>query len=79
MARVLHGRVYNDPYSYAQQWNFDVQREMPGGMALSVAYAGSKGTHLPGPDQQLNQLPPEFLSLGSQAAGTGAEPVLRNA
>jgi hypothetical protein len=33
---------------------------------LSVAYAGSKGTHLPGPDQQLNQIPTEFLSLGSK-------------
>ena len=44
--------IYNEPYSYAQQWNFDMQRELPGGMALSLAYAGSKGTHLPGPNQQ---------------------------
>lgn len=69
--QLLYGQgvsaaVYNDPYGYAQQWNFDVQRELPGGMALSVAYAGSKGTHLPGPDQQLNQLPPEFMALGSR-------------
>ncbi|MDQ6705866.1 MAG: TonB-dependent receptor, partial [Acidobacteriota bacterium] len=69
--RVLYGQsvaaaVYHDPYSYAQQWNFDVQHELPGGLALSVAYAGSKGTHLPGPDQQLNQLPPEFMALGSK-------------
>jgi Carboxypeptidase regulatory-like domain len=58
--------VFGDPFSYAQQWNFDIQRELPGGMALSVAYAGSKGTHLPGPDQQLDQLPPEYMSLGSK-------------
>lgn len=62
----IAGSVYNDPYSYAQQWNFDIQRELPGGVALSVAYAGSKGTHLPGPDQQLDQLPPEFMALGSR-------------
>jgi hypothetical protein len=62
----ITGSVYDDPYSYAQQWNFDVQRELPGGLALSVAYAGSKGTHLPGPDQQLDQLPPQFMSLGSR-------------
>jgi hypothetical protein len=62
----IFAALYNDKYSYAQQWNFDVQRELPGGMALSVAYAGSKGTHLPGPDQQLNQLPTEFLSLGTR-------------
>lgn len=58
--------IYNAPYSYAQQWNFDLQRELPGGMALSLAYAGSKGTHLPGPDQQLDQLPVQFMSLGSK-------------
>src|SRR5689334_15084266 len=56
--------IYNAPYSYAQQWNFDVERELPGGIALSVAYAGSKGTHLPGPDQNLDQLPTQFMSLG---------------
>ncbi len=43
-----------------------MQRELPGGMVLSVAYAGSKGTHLPGPSQQLDQLPTQFLSLGSK-------------
>lgn len=62
----IAGAVYNDPYSYAQQWNVDVQRELPGGLALSVAYAGSKGVHLPGPDQQINQLPTQYLSLGSR-------------
>ncbi len=69
--QILYGQgisaaIYHDPYSYAQQWNFDVEHELPGNMALSVAYAGSKGTHLPGPDQQLNQLPPEFMALGSK-------------
>jgi hypothetical protein len=57
--------IYDSPYAYAQQWNFDVQRELPGGVALSVAWAGSKGTHLPGPDQQLDQLPEEFFALGN--------------
>ena len=66
IGQSVNGAIYNDPYSYAQQWNLDVQRELPGGLALSVAYAGSKGVHLPGPDQQLNQLPPEFMALGSR-------------
>ena len=66
IGQSVNGAIYNDPYSYTQQWNFDVQRELPGGFALSVAYAGSKGVHLPGPDQQLNQLPPEFMALGSR-------------
>lgn len=35
---------YKDPRS--QQWNFDVQRQFPGGIALTVAYVGSKSTRL---------------------------------
>jgi len=66
IGQSIAGAIYNDSYSYAQQWNFDVQRELPRGFALSVAYAGSKGVHLPGPDQQLDQLPPQFMSMGSQ-------------
>lgn len=59
--------VYNEPHAYAQQWNLDLQRELPGGMALSLTYAGSKGTHLPGPSQQLDQLlPSQFSALGSR-------------
>ncbi len=57
--------LYNDPRANMQQWNFDIQRELPGGAALDVAYAGSKGTHLPGPNQAMNQLPDQFLSQGA--------------
>ncbi len=66
LGQGIAASIYDAPYSYAQQWNFDIQRELWGGMALSVAYAGSKGTHLPGPDQQLDQLPNEFMALGSR-------------
>ncbi len=67
---LFHGQGINapltaDPAGYAQQWNLDVQRELPGGFAVDLAYAGSKGTHLPGPNQQINQLPDQFLQLGS--------------
>ncbi len=54
-----------DPAGYAQQWNFDLQRELPGGFAVDLAYAGSKSTHLPAYTQQIDQLPDQFLSLGS--------------
>lgn len=33
-------------WPYVQQWNLDVQRELPSHLVLSVAYVGSKGTHL---------------------------------
>ncbi|MBM3727541.1 MAG: carboxypeptidase regulatory-like domain-containing protein [Acidobacteria bacterium] len=57
--------LYRDPRANMQQWNVDFQREVAGGMALDLAYAGSKGTHLPGPTQVLNQLPVDFLSQGA--------------
>ena len=33
-------------WPYVQQWNLNVQRELPEHVVLSVAYVGSKGTHL---------------------------------
>jgi Carboxypeptidase regulatory-like domain len=51
-------------FGYLQQWNFNVERELAEGMALEVAYAGSKGTHLVG-GPALDQLPDQYLSLGT--------------
>jgi len=65
LGQGVNAPLYKDPRAYMQQWNFDVQREVLGGMAIDIAYAGSKGTHLPGPNQALNQLPVEFLSQGA--------------
>jgi hypothetical protein len=65
----------HDPAGYAQQWNFDVQRELPSGIAVDVAYAGSKGSHLPGPNQQIDQLPDEFLKLGAALQQQVPKPV----
>jgi hypothetical protein len=44
-------------WSNAQQWSFSVQRELPHSMVGTVAYVGSKGTHLT-VERQLNQLKP---------------------
>ncbi|MBM3788311.1 MAG: carboxypeptidase regulatory-like domain-containing protein, partial [Acidobacteria bacterium] len=68
--RLFYGQgvsaaLYSDPRAYAQQWNFDIQREVLGGMAIDIAYAGSKGTHLPGPNQVLNQLSTDQMALGA--------------
>ena len=49
---------------YMQQWNFDIQRQLPGGFFVDAAYAAAKGTHL-GYTQTLNQLPDALLTLGS--------------
>jgi hypothetical protein len=44
-------------WPYVQQWSLSVQRELPKNMVATLAYVGSKGTHLSA-ELQLNQLPP---------------------
>ncbi len=47
-----------------QNWQFNVQRELPKGVLLDVAYIGSKGTRL-NSYVPYNQVDPKYLSLGS--------------
>lgn len=44
-------------WPYVQQWSVSMQRQLPGAIVGSIAYVGSKGTHLVA-DLQLNQLAP---------------------
>src|SRR5581483_3703665 len=53
-----------------QQWNFNIQRELPDGTLVDLAYAGSKGTHLPMHDQSINQLTPAYLPAPDGGPGT---------
>ena len=39
-------RVPGDPMAYVQQWNAAVERQIGKDASLTVAYAGSRGTHL---------------------------------
>jgi len=48
---------------YLQQWSFNVQRELPAAMGLTVGYVGSKGTHL---DRQYNANLPQPSPLFNQ-------------
>jgi hypothetical protein len=36
----------DNPTSYAQQWNFTIQRQLPWQLVMDIAYAGTKGVHL---------------------------------
>ena len=48
-------------------WNLQIQRELPGGIAVSAAYVGSKGTDLIGGNTQYNWVPTSVrLQLRSQ-------------
>ncbi len=50
---------------YSEQWNLNVQRDLPGKWLLEVAYLGNHGVSLPA-NQVYAYLPEQYLSLGTQ-------------
>jgi hypothetical protein len=63
-------------YGYNEQWNFDIQRELPGGFFADVAYAGAHGVHLPQSNPNINQIPDRFINQArTQFAAGGATAV----
>jgi outer membrane receptor protein involved in Fe transport len=53
-----------DVVPYSEQWNFNIQRILPGAVLLEVGYAGSHGLKLP-TNLTLNQLPDSALAMGN--------------
>ena len=51
---------------YSQQWNVNLQRELPYNMFLEVAWVGNRIIHLPSQNNKIDQLDPKYLSMGSQ-------------
>ena len=67
---------FHHPAGYVQQWNFNVERQLPAGILLSAAYVGSSGTHLEQYSQQTNQISDALLSqAAAQFAAGGKEAV----
>lgn len=66
--------IYPDdnPMSYFQQWNLNVQRQIQSVM-VEVGYAGSKGTHLQYGAYNLNAIP---LNLAAEARGRRIAPFI---
>ncbi len=60
-------------WPYVQQWNLDVQKQLPGSFVVSVAYVGSKGTHLTLQNNG-NQLMPVSAANNPFPAGTPIDP-----
>jgi len=50
-----------------QQWNFNLERELPGNMVVEAGYTASKGNHLIDGEGSMtyNQLPASFFPLGN--------------
>jgi hypothetical protein len=65
---VFASNYFDHRTGYVQQWNLDLQRELPAGFFVDVAYAGSKGTHLSAGTTSVNQLPDQYFAQA--AAGT---------
>jgi hypothetical protein len=61
---------------YVQQYSFDIQREMPGGIATEIGFVGSKSSHLTTATGaiNLNALDPSLLSMGSTLTQQVANP-----
>ncbi|MCI0624854.1 MAG: TonB-dependent receptor [Acidobacteria bacterium] len=66
-----------------QSWTFNIQRELPASTLLDLAYVGSKSNRTWSGLEDINQVHPQFLSLGSvlqtninspQAAAAGIRP-----
>lgn len=60
----LEAVIRETPSPMAMQWNFTLQRELPGQLMLESAYVGTRGLQLHS-GVALNQLTPDKLALGS--------------
>ena len=58
---------------YSQTWSLGVQRQIPWGLIVDGHYWGSKSTRLP-VTWNINQLPDQYLALGSHLTDSVANP-----
>ena len=62
--------------AYVEQYNLDIQRELPGKFFADIAYAGSHGVHLANynPSITINQIPDSFIAQ-AEAQSLAGQPV----
>jgi hypothetical protein len=62
---------------YTQNWDFEIQQQLPGNLLVDVSYVGSHSVHLTSDgenDLNLNQLTPQSLALGSKLQSSVPNP-----
>lgn len=64
----------SSPTPYSENWNFDVQYQLPHNWLIDTAYVGNHGVDLTYTGQ-INQLPDQDLALGSKLLTTVPNPV----
>jgi hypothetical protein len=70
----MSGGVAGAKYPESLQWNFTIGRQLSNSSSVEISYAGNKGTHLSTGNQNLNELPDQYLSLGSALVNTVTNP-----
>jgi Carboxypeptidase regulatory-like domain len=58
-------------YGYLEQYNLDIQRQLPAGFFVDVAYAGSHGVHLEQFNTNVNQIPDRFIAQAASQFAAG--------
>jgi hypothetical protein len=73
LGRQLAAILPTQPPGYVMQWNFGVEKQLGEGAMIGMSYVASRGVHLYGGysfsgivGTSLNQIPNQYLSLGSQ-------------
>ena len=70
----LSSVVPNAVTPFLHQWNLNLQRQLPGGIVVEAAYAGSRGMHLQMVNIAYDQLPNQYLALGNTINDLVANP-----
>ena len=70
----IQSPLANQAYPYMQQWNVDVQRQFGGSLLVDVGYMGARGNHLTLYDINIDQIPDQYLSMGSALLNQVANP-----
>ncbi len=65
-------------WGYVEQWNVDLQRQLPAGFFADVAYAGSHGVHLEQYSTNVDQLPDKDWSQQAALVATVPNPMTGN-
>ena len=63
---------------YIEQYSFDIQRQFGGSWVLSAGLIGSHGLHLVQDGRNIDQLNPQYLSLGSALNSNVANPLYQH-
>jgi hypothetical protein len=65
LGQSISGQLQDVNLGYVQQWNLTVQYQPIQNWLTELAYLGNKGTHLISSGRTLDQLDPQYFSLGN--------------